>query len=98
MQTHLSVHKGIHECEQVQHTLARMPRCTHADTLQPFLPAGSALAPSPALGLPVFLRVSVKCIHMLLRGPRLERDCFPSDKNHLAPSEGAGIAAQDGAE
>lgn len=24
---------------------------------------------------------------MLLRGPRLEGDCFPSDKNHLAPSE-----------
>lgn len=45
------------------------------------------LPPSLALRLPVFLRVSVKCIHMLLRGPRLERDCFPSDKNHLAPSE-----------
>lgn len=24
---------------------------------------------------------------MLLRGLRLEGDCFPSDKNHLAPSE-----------
>lgn len=24
---------------------------------------------------------------MLLRGPRLEGDCFPSDKNHLAPSK-----------
>lgn len=70
------------------HTLAQMPHRTHADTLQSFLPAGSALGPpEPALGLPVFLPVSVKCIHMLLRGPRLEGGCFPSDKNHLAPSE-----------
>lgn len=79
--------KGIHECEQVQHTLTQTPQCTHADTLQSFLPAGSALAPEPGLRLPVFLRVSVKCIHMLLRGLRLEGDCFRSDKNHLAPSE-----------
>lgn len=50
------------------------------------------------LGLPVFLRVSVKCIHMLLRGLRLERDCFPSDKNHLAPEGGSRQSqrAQDG--
>lgn len=26
---------------------------------------------------------------MLLRGLRLERDCFPSDKNHLAPEGGS---------
>lgn len=34
---HTSAHKkGIHECEQVQHTLTQMPHCTRADTLQPF--------------------------------------------------------------
>lgn len=51
------------------------------------LPADSCSCPKPDLKLPVFLRVSVKCIHMVLRGLRLEGDCFPSDKNHLAPSE-----------
>lgn len=86
---------------------------TYIDTLQPFfffftccLSAGNPCPPPPHpsptqsshLGLPVFLRVSVKCIHMLLRGLRLERDCFPSDKNHLAPEGGSRQSqqAQDG--
>lgn len=75
-------------------------RCHTAHTLTHCSPFTCRLSsrPKPALRLPVFLRVSVKCIHMLLRGPRLEGDCFPSDKNHLAPSEGAGMAAQDSAE
>lgn len=50
-----------------------------------FVPAGLVSAPKLDLGLPVFLRVTVKCIHRLLRGPRLEGDCFRSDKNRLAP-------------
>lgn len=54
--------------------------------------------PKSSLELPVFLRVSVKCIHMFLRGLRLEGDCFCSDKNHLAPSEEPANAAQDGTE
>lgn len=64
-------------------------RCHTAHTLthcSPFT-CGLSSCPEPGLKLPVFLRVSVKCIHMLLRGLRLEGDCFPSDKNHLAPSE-----------
>lgn len=73
------------------HTAHALTHCS------PFT-CGLSSRPKPALRLPVFLRVSVKCIHMLLRGPRLEGDCFPSDKNHLAPSEGAGMAAQDSAE
>lgn len=36
LRRHTSAHEGIHEREQVQHTLTQMPRCTHADTLQPF--------------------------------------------------------------
>lgn len=101
--------KPIHEREQVQDTLSQMPHWAHAHThtlthcspfffnLQPL-----CLQPPPPqasdLGLPVFLRVSVKCIHMLLRGLRLERDCFPSDKNHLAPKRGSRQSqqAQDG--
>lgn len=64
-------------------------RCHTAHTLthcSPFT-CGLSSCPKPGLKLLVFLRVSVKCIHMLLRGLRLEGDCFPSDKNHLAPSE-----------
>lgn len=64
-------------------------RCHTAHTLthcSPFT-CGLSSCPKPSLKLPVFLRVSVKCIHMLLRGLRLEGDCFASDKNHLAPSE-----------
>lgn len=56
-----------------------------------FSPVGSVSAPKLALRLPVFLCVSVKCIHRLLRGLRLEGDCFRSDKNRLAPKRGAGI-------
>lgn len=64
-------------------------RCHSAHTLTHCSPVTCRLSsrPKPALGLPVFLRVSVKCIHMLLRELRLERDCFRSDKNHLAPSK-----------
>lgn len=74
------------------HTLVPMRR---GDTLLPFFfffsPVGSVSAPKLALRLPVFLCVSVKCIHRLLRGLRLEGDCFRSDKNRLAPKRGAGI-------
>lgn len=75
----MSVNKSnTHSLRSALHT------CWHTAAL---LPAGSASCPKPGLKLLVFLRVSVKCIHMLLRGLRLEGDCFPSDKNHLAPSE-----------
>lgn len=68
---------------------------TYADTLKPlffFNTCRLCSRSKPSLKLPVFLRVSANCIHMLLREGRIGRgDCLARDKNHLAPSEGAAI-------
>lgn len=95
----LLLHVQTHLCSWRHPWAWTSPTHTHSDAAlhtrwhtAALFTCGLSSCPKPALKLPVFLRVSVKCVHMLLRGLRLEGDCFPSDKNHLAPSEEPAIA------